>query len=1245
MIMNGATDQVDNAGANRDRGNGELHDADKSADNLKLNTDMGASTDDDEFSLSPRALIMEAKSSDDEMSVISTNTTNSVVSRQKWIEKINAKKPLSENTRKLLSRRTTPLKSSAQGSLSAKMNTRPRASLGGGGDDVLARARLAIESRKKSREMAKAKVTANIMALGGTNLSQSTSTMNDDAEVKDEVEGDAAPSTSHGTLTSPIEEAVEEEVAKVAATSSPEDGVKVKEACDQATASVEGNAIPDTEAANVGGKTPTKATPTKATPIKGTPTKNTPAGNAARANAQARLKATMAMLDARRKSAGRARIASNASSPLREHSTTKKEVNNAVKDVAEAGTGEQAGKTSTRDQSEAKVETERLEQERMLTEQKQEEESKQTSPRTPEKEKTEQRKLLAEQLQKEQEEGRRRAETKTALLEKKRLAEEAETSKKADAEKIQVDKIEQRRLLAAQLQKEQQEADRVAQAKTDRLEQERPSSGAEEAKQAEHVRLQKEKIEQRRLLAENLQKEQEEARMLAQVKAERLEKERFIAEDEAAKQDERVRLQEQKIEKRRLSAAKLQKEQKESPRLTQGKAERLDQERLMDGAKSAEQAGLERQEQEKIEQRRLLAEQLQKEQDEAHRVAQAKAKRFEQEKLATGGVTTEHADLEGLREEKNEQRRLLAEQLQKEEEEARRAAQAKAERLEQERLEQERLASEAEAARQTNLDRLQEIKMEQKRSVAEQLEREEEEARQWAKAKSKRLEEERLAAEAKAAKKSRLKREEQELIEQTRVLAEQLKRDEEEAALGITAKGDRLKQGRLSAGAKAETEDATSADDHQTFNLIGNKSSTCSDSAPIMENNSEASDAMSLGQVDRLLYQAKDEDDDHHDSSDDELFGEITNSMSDSEQSSAAGEMLNDDNTDFSPGPMWRKAAEEAELATALKNDFLPREAPLGREEIKPLAPIPSVETGLSSKGSRLNGALSQVIPLAQSISNLDSGQSNDEWAEETEFDEQEENVELGIKEWKGFQWHRMMYMFLLGIQLGLFPSIFAQSTCHFITGDAPVGEDGIEFGLYLGLQKFTPIDSAFQGHGYCQRYASDINYKPPILPHIAGVAATIFGTISLIVIGMYLRFSVVNTTVWQLSMWMLYLGFVCQISTFSIFLLDMCQDGLDCSMGPGAWMSAISAIVWFLLSLEMKINSPLYQAVRSSEGVVVIQKDSLTTQMKKSWQKFRGEDPQLKVPSLSRTAMKKQKQRVRKVETELGRYRAPEIV
>mmetsp|Transcript_13795 Transcript_13795/g.26317 ORF Transcript_13795/g.26317 Transcript_13795/m.26317 type:complete len:123 (-) Transcript_13795:367-735(-) len=122
-------------------------------------------------------------------------------------------------------------------------------------------------------------------------------------------------------------------------------------------------------------------------------------------------------------------------------------------------------------------------------------------------------------------------------------------------------------------------------------------------------------------------------------------------------------------------------------------------------------------------------------------------------------------------------------------------------------------------------------------------------------------------------------------------------------------------------------------------------------------------------------------------------------------------------------------------------------------------------------------------------------------------------------------------------------------------------------------------------------------------------------------------------------------MGFVCQISTLSIFLLDMCQDGLDCSMGPGAWMSGVSAIVWFLLSLEMKINSPLYQAVRSSEGLVVIQKDSLTTQMKKSWRKFKGEDPQLKVPSLSRTAMKKQKQRVRKVETELGRYRAPEIV
>ena len=49
-----------------------------------------------------------------------------------------------------------------------------------------------------------------------------------------------------------------------------------------------------------------------------------------------------------------------------------------------------------------------------------------------------------------------------------------------------------------------------------------------------------------------------------------------------------------------------------------------------------------------------------------------------------------------------------------------------------------------------------------------------------------------------------------------------------------------------------------------------------------------------------------------------------------------------------------------------------------------------------------------------------------------------------------------------LWMQSGLLPSLYAQLTCHFITGDAAVGENEVEFGLYFGL-------AFFRGYSYCQ--------------------------------------------------------------------------------------------------------------------------------------------------------------------------------
>ena len=122
----------------------------------------------------------------------------------------------------------------------------------------------------------------------------------------------------------------------------------------------------------------------------------------------------------------------------------------------------------------------------------------------------------------------------------------------------------------------------------------------------------------------------------------------------------------------------------------------------------------------------------------------------------------------------------------------------------------------------------------------------------------------------------------------------------------------------------------------------------------------------------------------------------------------------------------------------------------------------------------------------------------------------------------------------------------------------------------------------------------------------------------------------------------MLYLGCLCQLSTLSIFFLDLCKDGIECAMGPGAKATILSSISWFVLSIEMKINSPLIQPFNWNGGVLLEKESPYTTQMKKFWLWVKGDSA---APSLSRTARKRQKEKIRKGATESARYRAPEIV
>ena len=78
-------------------------------------------------------------------------------------------------------------------------------------------------------------------------------------------------------------------------------------------------------------------------------------------------------------------------------------------------------------------------------------------------------------------------------------------------------------------------------------------------------------------------------------------------------------------------------------------------------------------------------------------------------------------------------------------------------------------------------------------------------------------------------------------------------------------------------------------------------------------------------------------------------------------------------------------------------------------------------------------------------------------------------------------------------------------------------------------------------------------------MPRAFGIGSLIIGMIAVIVIGIYLRFNMTDEYFWVGSMWLLGLGFILQLGTLSMFFVDLCEDGVECSFGPGAWATSPS--------------------------------------------------------------------------------------
>jgi hypothetical protein len=163
----------------------------------------------------------------------------------------------------------------------------------------------------------------------------------------------------------------------------------------------------------------------------------------------------------------------------------------------------------------------------------------------------------------------------------------------------------------------------------------------------------------------------------------------------------------------------------------------------------------------------------------------------------------------------------------------------------------------------------------------------------------------------------------------------------------------------------------------------------------------------------------------------------------------------------------------------------------------------------------------------------------------------------------------------LLGLLFGFLGSFYVQSSCHFISAQVDVGQNEKTFELHYGMWKYTPLESAFQDYAYCTGYDSQYTYDAPFIPRVAGVIALLLGGYSMTILWVYLIFGKASRRTWMGAVIVCALAGIFQGLTLMFYTGHVCQRDA-CTLGPGAVISALSAVFWIISSFEMYYNTPV---------------------------------------------------------------------
>jgi hypothetical protein len=167
----------------------------------------------------------------------------------------------------------------------------------------------------------------------------------------------------------------------------------------------------------------------------------------------------------------------------------------------------------------------------------------------------------------------------------------------------------------------------------------------------------------------------------------------------------------------------------------------------------------------------------------------------------------------------------------------------------------------------------------------------------------------------------------------------------------------------------------------------------------------------------------------------------------------------------------------------------------------------------------------------------------------------------------------------LLSFAAGILGSVWAQGSCHFITAVVEyVQEDDATTSYYYedlhyGLYEVSPdSETAAQGGASCSPYSTINEVDEPIVPRVVGVVALVTGTLAVGVLWIYLIFGKAEINWWKFAVVSAVVAGVSQLSTLLFFAGNVCQSN-ECSFGPGAIVSIVSSIAFFVLAFEMHYN------------------------------------------------------------------------